>query len=437
MGVFVPLWFNRTYPVPHRLNRPILMIRIFASLALLALISLPSLRAAATDPLYAPELAIDLGPEQMVAPGAGWPYLFQAREGTTVALGHVRWLPKVSEPVVFMTRSFDGRKTWEEWKPAAGQAFPVTEGSATQLKDGRIIILNVYAYHLGNQVFEGKLWSSTDGWKTISPAPIKVTVPEVETEGVFDDRGEPVSRLYLRRSIVELPNGDLLATASGRFHEDNSGMHIEYQPKMMRHRSYLIRSTDGGKTWAYLSTIAVPLGQEGAGEPVMVRLEHGKHTGRLICQMRVGREHAVWQAESDDDGRIWTKAHPLSWTYSRYGRTRELVGVDPDLIEMSDGTLAMSYGHKVDFMNNGNFLAFSLDQGETWICETRLTTSITVAYTGLREVSPGTLFVVYATTAETKSVNYRKAADGGQFNTVGLTVTVKRNTAAPTGRPGM
>jgi len=392
------------------------------------------------DPLYTPQLTVDLGPEQKVASGAGWPYLFQAKEGTTVAFGHVRWLPKVAEPIVFMTRSFDGRKTWEEWKPAEGKPFPITEGAAVQLKDGRILLLDVHAHHKGNQVFEGKAWFSSDGWKTISgPEPIKITVPGAQTQGIYDDRGEPVSRLYIRRSIVEMPNGNLLATAYGRFGEDDRiGNKVEYQPKMKQHRSYLIRSTDGGKTWAYFSTIAAPpLAQEGPGEPVMIRLAHGKHAGRLICQMRLGREHAVWQAQSDDDGKTWTKGHPLSWVYSRFGRTRELVGVDPDLIEMSDGTLAMSYGHKVDFMDNGNFLAFSLDQGETWICETRVNTSVTVAYTGVREVSPGTLFVVYTETPETKGANYRNAVDGGLFTTMGRTVVVKKNTTSSTGKPGM
>lgn len=395
----------------------------------------------ATDPLYTPLLTVDLGPEAMVAPGAGWPYLFQAKEGTTVALGHVRWLPKVAEPIVFMTRSFDGRRTWEEWKPAKGQPIPITEGSAVQLKDGRILLLDVYAYHKGNNRFEGRAWFSNDGWKTLfGPETIKVTVPGAQTENIFDDRGEPISRLYIRRSLVEMPNGDLLATAYGRFTADDNipNNKVEYQPKMTQHRSYLIRSTDGAKTWTYLSTIAAPpLGQEGPGEPVMVRLTQGKHAGRLICQMRLGREHPIWQVHSDDDGKTWSQGRALHWVYSRFGRTRDLVGVDSDIIEMSDGTLAMSYGRKVDYMDNGNFLAFSLDQGETWICETRISTDISVAYTGLREVSPGTLFVVYTTTSETNSANYRKAVDGGQFNTVGRTITVKKNTAISASESGM
>jgi hypothetical protein len=87
----------------------------------------------------------------------------------------------------------------------------------------------------------------------------------------------------------------------------------------------------------------------------------------------------------------------------------------------------MSYGHKVDYMDNGNFLAFSLDQGETWCCETRINTSMTVGYTGVREVSTGMLFVVYTSTDETQNKNYSKS----RFDTIGRTVTVTKNIRPP------
>lgn len=392
----------------------------FAASAVLGASSAP---AVANDPLYAPALRVDLGPEQLVARGAGWPFLFQAAEGTTVVLGHMHWQPKQAEPVVFTTRSFDGRKTWQEWTPGPGQgAGPVTEGTVVQLADGRILIFDVYAYHVGNKIFQGKRWSSRDGWKTVTgPETTRVTVRNAKIDGMVDDRGEPISRLYIRRSVVALPNGELLASAYGRFEDDNEA--VEYLPEMKQTRCYLLRSKDEGITWTYQSTIAVPpMGQEGFGEPVLLRLRQGAHAGRLICQMRVGREHAVYQNESDDDGGTWTKPRPLSWTFSRFGRQREIVGVDPDLIEMSDGTLVMGYGHKADFMDHGNFLAFSLDQGATWICETRISTTMTRAYVGVREVSAGTLFVVYTTTSEPHGANYRRAA----FDTMGRSVVVTK-----------
>ena len=406
----------------HFRARSLLILQMASWLPITVFLCLSVLPTQASDPLFAPSIQVELGSEQMVAPGAGWPYLFQSREGTTVVLGHVKWMPKSPHPIHFTVRSFDERKTWEPWKPAPEQGVgPMTEGVAVQTKDGRILIFDVYAEHTRNRIFEGKRWISRDGWKTVSgPESISVSVPKAEISGV-DDRGEPISRLYIRRSALLLPGGDLLASAYGRFDEDTAA--VEYLPKMKQTRSYLLRSSDEGRTWTYYSTIAVPpIEQEGFGEPVIVQLKHGRRAGRLICQMRTGRECPIYQAESDDEGKTWTKPRPLRWTYSRFGRQRDLIGVDPDLVEMSDGTLVMSYGHKPDYQDHGNFLAFSLDQGETWTSETRLNSSITMAYTGIREVSPGVLFVVYTNSNATQTSKYREAT----FDTVGRTVMVKR-----------
>ena len=386
----------------------------------------------ATDPLYAPALKVEMGAEQVVAPpgAGGWPYLFQTAEGNTVVYSHLGWPKNSLIPDVSTTRSFDGRKTWEVWKPSEAQGSgPITEGSMVQLKDGRILVFNTHVYHQANQVYLGKRWVSHDGWKTLSgPEEVRYVVPQGSTEDRFDDRGVKIPpRLNVRRSILQLPNGDLVATAYGRF-KGMTLIPVEYQPKMNQSNAYLLRSSDEGKNWVYVSTIAEPpIEQEGAGEPVLVQLKHGKHAGRLICQVRTGRENPIYQSESDDEGKTWTKPHALSWVYSRFGRTRPIVGTDPDLIEMSDGTLVMSYGHKVDFMANGNFLAFSLDQGATWTCETQLSSTMTIAYTGVREVSPGTLFVVYTTTDVTGNENYRIVSEGRKFTTVGRTIRVRKN----------
>ena len=67
-----------------------------------------------------PSLHVTLGPEQLVAAGAGWPYLVQTREGVTIVMGHHHWDPGKAEPIVFLTRSFDGRKTWAPWPEPSG-----------------------------------------------------------------------------------------------------------------------------------------------------------------------------------------------------------------------------------------------------------------------------------------------------------------------------
>jgi N-acetylneuraminic acid mutarotase len=142
----------------------------------------------------------------------------------------------------------------------------------------------------------------------------------------------------------------------------------------------------------------------------------------LICLLRTGRENAIYQCESDDEGATWTKAHPVRWHYSRFGRVRDLVGVDPDVIEMSGGVLAMTFGHKPDYEDHGNFICFSTDHGETWGEVVRLSSSVTQAYTGVREVAPGELFAVYTTSDRVQSPGYRDAT----FTTVGRSIFVRR-----------
>ena len=82
-----------------------------------------------------------------------------------------------------------------------------------------------------------------------------------------------------------------------------------------------------------------------------------------------------------------------------------LLGVDPDLIEMADGTLACSYGYRPlttpMVPDHGNYVAFSTDGGETWGDATHLPiephagVDRSTCYTGLREVAPGRLLVVF------------------------------------------
>ena len=127
----------------------------------------------------------------------------------------------------------------------------------------------------------------------------------------------------------------------------------------------------------------------------MVRLSQGPRAGRLICLMRTGnRADPICQAHSDDEGSTWSPPRALP-----------LKGVDPDLIEMADGTLACSYGYRVltdpPSPEHGNYVAFSTDQGETWGHATHLPIEAhsaadrSTCYTGLREVEPGKLMVTF------------------------------------------
>ena len=115
-------------------------------------------------------------------------------------------------------------------------------------------------------------------------------------------------------------------------------------------------SDDRGTSWDYLATVAYDpsIGEESFCEPSMVLLSDGD----LFCIMRTGYTHdPMYLCWSSDRGRTWTK--PVS---------SGVIGVDPMLIVMHDGTLVCSYGVKErDSRRRERRLMFALDgRGETW-----------------------------------------------------------------------
>jgi hypothetical protein len=226
----------------------------------------------------------------------------------------------------------------------------------------------------------------------------------------------------LHRRILSLPNGDLLTLMYGWFHEDD--VPVGYMPNGHKYRTMLLRSSNQGRHWKLITTIAVgpELGTEGPCEPDMVRISQGPNAGRLICCMRTGR--ALYQCISDDEGATWTPSaaqqfgiidvyDPTPWrkffedTPDLPGYERDLhsIFVDPNVIELKNGVLVCAFGlrmtEKLCWVNprherNGNYLAFSLDHGATWSHIVQVTTGImTTHYMNILELKANLLQVLY------------------------------------------
>jgi hypothetical protein len=199
--------------------------------------------------------------------------------------------------------------------------------------------------------------------------------------------------------------------------------------KNEKSRVMLFKSKNKGKHWDFVSTVAADkkVGTEGFGEPVITRVSKGPKKGRLICQMRTGYEQ--YSNYSDDGGKTWSIAKPLIYADLDVHKTadwaamfkdvkykgalvtadsKDLIGsvVDPDLIETRSGILVAAFGLRISAKLcwtipthpwNGNYLAFSLDHGETWSHVTRLTTGIDTTHYMCIEETPknNELFVVY------------------------------------------
>lgn len=372
--------------------------------------------------------------EVMVMPEGLQPSMLCTQKGTIIVQSQLPKKPlpqkRIYYPFAMKTVvSRDGGQNWTEVPLKEGDNGLDLEGAMAQLKDGTIIGLETYVIP-GDKpdTGAGLMYVSTDDYKTIQgPIDITFDMPNADFYGSSDDGGRPHIAMRLHRRLIELPNGDLLTTIYGWQKGDEAKS--AYEPNMKRTRVMLFRSKNKGHHWTYVSTVSddVNAGTEGMGEPVIVRVSKGKRAGRLICHIRSGYE--MYATHSDDEGKTWVKAKPLvfggidvyktgDWAalfkdVKRKGElitpdSKELIGavVDPDLIETRGGVLVAAFGVRIGakicwtiptYPWNGNYLAFSIDGGDTWSQVTRLTTGIDTTHYMCVEETPKTneIFVVY------------------------------------------
>jgi len=206
-------------------------------------------------------------------------------------------------------------------------------------------------------------------------------------------------------AIVKAKDGSLLATAYGIFMDDRRKYKKIERYEMYEHcafRSFLVQSKDGGLTWDYYSTISTwqdvehlnPPNTawtiEGPNETSMVRLKDG----RLMAYCRAGG-----QTYSSDDGKTWTK--PISYVLDTGGRSGKFgaVGVQPRLLLLSNGVLALAGGgSREDYPGRQNLIMFSADgTGKKWSHHTLIgdPTKLTTGYPDMVEVEPNKILYVW------------------------------------------
>jgi hypothetical protein len=379
-------------------------------------------------------VSLSFGDERMVLDDGLQPSMLCTRKGTLVVQAQnshrvVTPQKRMTYPYEMSTVvSHDGGATWTPALPPHANKVNL-EGAIHQLPDGTILALDTYVVP-GDKPDSGvgMLYTSTDEYKTLQgPMDVHFHLPNANFNGSTDDGGRPYLAERLHRRIVELPNGDLLITMYGLQKGDVTP--AGYAPTMKKTRVMLFRSRDRGRNWEYVSTVAADpsVGTEGFGEPVITRVAHGRHGGRILCLMRTGNE--IYEAVSDDDGRTWSKPQPKVFAGRDVHKTSEwsemfkdvkrngvLISqnpveftgavVDPDLIALRNGVLVASFGIRIparaafahpEHAWNGNYLAFSLDHGDSWSHVVQLTSGVlTTHYTAIEEMpEENTLFMVY------------------------------------------
>jgi hypothetical protein len=259
---------------------------------------------------------------------------------------------------VFLLRSGDNGKTWGGMQVIAGiKDLDEREGCGIQLSDGTILV-GIFYNNLydADGIYKGKgkptttkpgvrslgaytITSTDDGHTWSKPNYIDTkAMPFTNIEGPTD-------------APIEMPDGSILMAVIG-YGIDNDPQNIA---------AVLLRSTDKGHTWKYLSTIAGDPGGKLGGfvEPGIV---HTK-SGRIIAALRNhGPDDAIWTTFSDDDGKTWASVHKTA-----------MYGHPVDLIQLTDGRVMASYGIRPQHALPGGIRAcFSNDNGNTWDIRTEV-----------------------------------------------------------------
>jgi len=171
--------------------------------------------------------------------------------------------------------------------------------------------------------------------------------------------------------IAELPSGEVLCVPYGAFRGDEDS------------RVFILKSTDRGASWSYVSTVAPAQPEKFKGSPSetgIVCLPNGD----VLCVMRTGHDSAMIQSRSSDGGQTWTEPLVLPTN-----------GVAPKLLLLKSGILACSFGRLADDPSEGNAIMFSRDNGETWTERTIIAEGPSTGYTSMVEIAPGEILFAF------------------------------------------
>jgi hypothetical protein len=391
--------------------------------------------------------AVGARPSAAQSPYPGW---VEERGDLRITVGELRLLiPNArgnlltlggNGALVVTGGSSSGSKTvrsddWgQSWRRQAVH-FPFINSVARS--DGSVLILEYNPAHVSNGNWTVTRRQSLDGGRTVQ---------QIANGTLFLPPAtfSPSAIQWIHGPITEMPNGDLLAVHMGLVQP--GGTDGPWQ-------SYLSKSTDGGVTWAYVSTIASPstiqdpqglLTREGwplyyATEPSLARLQ----SGTLVAVMRsvnderngqqmnkVGTETETYDdlhsqvagdgifpglltlpgdryykpgprngpviiSFSHDDGQSWSGGEPME----------QARGIIPLVDQCDEGFVAVTYGGLSGIPRWGHGIVFSDDDGQTWTDEIVFAPFLTSGNSNMAATGPNRFTVFFNVTPPQPHLN--------------------------------
>ena len=203
---------------------------------------------------------------------------------------------------------------------------------------------------------------------------------------LFEPVGEPHRVLYLARStdlgktwrvlqaelgiapytnlvgrghnLVELPDGTLLLALQLWGGQTDPDIHGKHGP--VEATTFVLRSTDGGKSW-HRRTELCGL----AGQTRLLRLSSGKLLA-CVFKLKIGVANKLFLAESNDDGKTWIKERDVTGSLQPGGA---------NLTQLDDGAVVLGYLYDTApgqspysnwYYVEGTRAIISRDEGATW-----------------------------------------------------------------------
>ncbi|MFA6561473.1 MAG: sialidase family protein [Verrucomicrobiia bacterium] len=301
---------------------------------------------------------VTVEPSQPFGPGTHFEKFLQLRDGTLLCADKL---------------STDGGRTWQ----GATGGFGI---GGSHLKDGRVLGLAYRCLPIEGRDgwYAAGQFVSTDNGRRFSKSSAEFHVPEAKAAMGHGPHKGPL----FMRSIIGRGDGSLAAFMAGWFKGDDAL--CPYGHGRPYSRSYVCESSDGGRTWRYLTTIGYEqIGSEGYNEGSMRRLPNGE----WLAVMRTGNANDL---NCQDNPIMWSVSRDEGRTWSKPARTG-VQGAFPGLAVLPDGVVVMCYGRP------GAMIAFSADGGRTWTDPTCVDATPGSGYADVVSIRPGELLVGFGT----------------------------------------